>query len=619
MLGRGPAVWCNLVAKLIVLAFAAPFMNEATSAEPVDIHSAAMIPGQGHAPDKWTPDDLLSGREDVLRPLRERIDTGELRRDPRLHDRGVGTVDIGEIAVIADDGTLVNPVTNVTDIIAIANAFLATHTDEYDELITFVASTFPGDVEPEAGFAFFLRVAGFTAGVNVTQGNPNETGGITRLFGLVNMNDLPEYPADFRTDFFGSGAASGAEILGQEFAHAFGAFVQPDDRFDILGRGNSHWSFFLHHPGEGNASPMEGNRWQDNGDGTYTTVESFSGFSELDEYLMGLRAPEDVGPFFLITPPAFSDATFPTSGVTVEGIRNDLTIRNIINDNGPRMPDTTTSMKTFKVAFILVIPQGTTADSADLAKIGGFRQDWVTYFESATEGLGAMDTTLAPAPITTLPFADDFNGATPDISNWTYVQGAAISELGLGEPSGGRSLELNGNWGGGDEVRSRVIDLTGFAPGDVTVNYSVERTGGGDSPEPFEDLLVEYFNNQGNWALLRSFGGNGPNQVNFSAFEDVLPNEGLHSGFRLRFHHLQGTIGDSDHYFVDDVSIIFPPVPGDCDGDARAGLGDFVGFFAPCLLGPDAGLGDSCECIDFDGDDDVDLSDFASFEVVLAN
>ena len=147
-------------------------------------------------------DDLLSGREDVLAPLRERARSGELVDTKQLVQRGGGTMDIGEIAVLEDDGTLVDPGTLVTDIINIANAFYATHDDEYDELFTFVASNFPGDVEPEAGFAFYLGLAAFTAGINNGGGNPNEAGGLTRLNGLVNMNDLNEYPADFETNFF---------------------------------------------------------------------------------------------------------------------------------------------------------------------------------------------------------------------------------------------------------------------------------------------------------------------------------------------------------------------------------------------------------------------------------
>jgi len=55
-------------------------------------------------------------------------------------------------------------------------------------------------------------------------------------------------------------------------------------------------------------------------------------------------------------------------------------------------------------------------------------------------------------------------------------------------------------------------------------------------------------------------------------------------------------------------------VPGDYDGDVD--LYDFAGFDL-CLAGPGGGLGAGCGCLDFDSDNDVDLGDFADFEVVF--
>ncbi len=564
---------------------------------------------------QWRIDDLLSGTETVLAPVRARA--LELRRVPQhpgLRGHG-GTMDIGEIAVLENDGTLVDP-NNLTDIIAISNRFYETHSDEYDVLVAFAASTFPGDVQPEAGFAFYLPLAGFVAGINdFARGNPNEAGGLTRLQGLVNMNDLPEYPADPTTDFLGI-VASGVEILGQEFGHAYGSFVQADVG-DILGRGEAHWSFFLHTPGVGNASPLEGNRWQDNGDGSFTTLESFTGFSELDEYLLGIRPPGSVAPFYLVVDPngnpPFNDSAFPSEGITVNGQRTNMTVQNIINVEGVRLPDTTTSQKTFKVAFVLVIPEGTNADAGDLAKLNTFRQAWETYFFDETEGLGTMDTSLGAGPVTALPFADNFDAAVPDINDWSWNQGCTISSLGIGEPSGDSALRLNGNWGGGDEIRSRVIDLSAFASGQVTINYHVQRTGAADSPEGGDDLLIEYFSDNGTWVVLRTVTGAGPDQVSFVEFNDVVPDDGLHTAFRLRFHRLQDTIGDVDDFFVDDVSISTAgcPLPGcgaDVNGDCVVDLSDLA-----VVLGNFGQVGGvTLQDGDIDGDDDVDLTDLAT-------
>ncbi|UCG17415.1 MAG: hypothetical protein JSV19_05170 [Phycisphaerales bacterium] len=60
----------------------------------------------------------------------------------------------------------------------------------------------------------------------------------------------------------------------------------------------------------------------------------------------------------------------------------------------------------------------------------------------------------------------------------------------------------------------------------------------------------------------------------------------------------------------------FAQVPGDCDGDGDVDVDDFVELEA-CLLGPGGGLGAGCGCFDFDDSSDVDLFDFAEFQVAF--
>ncbi|MCH8153401.1 MAG: hypothetical protein IH830_13635 [Planctomycetes bacterium] len=563
----------------------------------------------------WTPDDL------VVDPFGDPQQFAELWRQTAGGAAStVGSMDIGEIAVLQDDGSLVQG--NVTNTPNIIQAFYATHGDEYDQVIIHVASTYRGDVDPEAGFAFFSLVAGYVGGINRFQGNPAEEFGITRLIGICNMNDLPEYPQSPTEDFFGD-VASYVEILGQEFEHAWAAFVQPapGTGADILGRSDAHWSFFLNHPGIGNASPMEGNRWQANGDGSFTTVESFTGFGELDDYLMGLRAPMDMVPFYVIDfPPGrdpFDDGAFPEPGVTVTGgTPIDLTIQDIIDNYGPRGPDTTTSMKTFKIAFILVIPPDSGPDPADLKKLDDFRLAWEAYFNHTTEGLGTMDTRLGIGPgVDPSVFAqvDDFESQTIDPTRYQYVQGATISDLGLNEPSGANALRLNGNWGGGDEVRSVPIDLAGLPFSSVTLHYSVQRTGGGDSPELGDDLLIEYFNNVGQWIVLRTIVGWDKDQTQFTAFDDILPTNGLHEQFRFRFRRLQGDIAEVDDYFVDDVFLtIADTCPADLDDDDTVGILDLLALLADWGDCPVKG---DCSA-DLNGDGNVGILDLL---VLLAN
>ncbi len=55
------------------------------------------------------------------------------------------------------------------------------------------------------------------------------------------------------------------------------------------------------------------------------------------------------------------------------------------------------------------------------------------------------------------------------------------------------------------------------------------------------------------------------------------------------------------------------PVPGDCDHDGDVDAGD-ISCFVGCLVGPDQAPPGGCASIDFDGDNDVDLVDFAAFQ-----
>ncbi|GAG30776.1 unnamed protein product, partial [marine sediment metagenome] len=75
---------------------------------------------------------------------------------------------------------------------------------------------------------------------------------------------------------------------------------------------------------------------------------------------------------------------------------------------------------------------------------------------------------------------------------------------------------------------------------------------------------------------------------------------------------LSGTIGQPDAGTLagGDYALTggfwFEQVCGDCNYDGGVDLFDFQGF-ETCLSGPDGGLEPGCSCLDFDGDEDVDL------------
>jgi subtilisin family serine protease len=149
-------------------------------------------------------------------------------------------------------------------------------------------------------------------------------------------------------------------------------------------------------------------------------------------------------------------------------------------------------------------------------------------------------------------FYDEFPTTTIDPAKWTnIISYPTIDGVGLDEPSPTYSLRLNGNPDGGDGVESSFIDLSGLAG--VQLKYWYQRTGGGEDPDPGEDLIFEYWSGS-NWIELERQPGDGPDMTYYVQSTVPLPAGALHDNFRLRIRSI-GTAGAYDDWFVDDVSI----------------------------------------------------------------
>lgn len=116
----------------------------------------------------------------------------------------------------------------------------------------------------------------------------------------------------------------------------------------LLGRDNSHWSYFVNTGG----SPMEGNDWEQLSENTFRTRRASFRFSPLDLYQMGLIPASAVPPFWLIAEPdvmgqrdmdgqTIRPSSKPEYGdrtVTIRGRRVTYTIDDVIAANGVRNP-----------------------------------------------------------------------------------------------------------------------------------------------------------------------------------------------------------------------------------------------------------------------------------------
>jgi hypothetical protein len=101
--------------------------------------------------------------------------------------------------------------------------------------------------------------------------------------------------------------------------------------------------------------------------------------------------------------------------IVVGGTPRNLTVADIIAQEGERIPTVVRSQKDFKHAFILVVPRGRQATQSDITKLLGIRQGWETFFHQATDLKGTVSTSLAPVSNNQIS-----NSITPN-GVWVYT------------------------------------------------------------------------------------------------------------------------------------------------------------------------------------------------------
>lgn len=316
------------------------------------------------------------------------------------------------------------------DFVTIAQKFYATHDDAYDYLVIFNALSMQ-DTPGSLASTRPIRVA-FSGNGDAPVDFGKEFGSPSRLQALIHMAYPGQYPDDLNTKLWrlGRGTDTSISVLAHEVGHlwmAYASVADPngDSNYSpMLGYGASHWSFNFN----SEASLLEGNEIQDNGSGGFVTTRATEVYSALDQYLMGLRAPEDVmaaHPMFYVANSSQSNTRHPATGITISGERRNVDIGELLSRYGRRTPDQTVSQKRFRLAFILVVPKDQQPADADLAKVNLFRTMFEPYFEQAAQGRATAETTLRRAMhLSTFPGTGVLRG------------GSATAKITLETPSG---------------------------------------------------------------------------------------------------------------------------------------------------------------------------------------
>ncbi len=292
---------------------------------------------------------------------------------------------------------------DAVDVVYAAQKFYRTHEDAYDYLVFYNAES----VAAGSGVvAYEMTVRSSGKGYGDTATDLGQSfGSPRRLQAVLNLGPVSQYPGNPNAQVAARYPTPDTPltILAHEAGHLFLALVSVPNPFDasdqpMLGRARVHWAFPFH----SDASFLEGNRIRDDGAGVsprFTTTDAVSQYAELDQYLMGLRAPSEVSPTFVVLNSGQAEAQAPQTGVSFGGTRLNVKIEDVIAAAGRRVPDSTVAQRTFRMAIVLIVPAGSNLSDGGLiqnaiAQVDRYRTEFEPYYATATGGRGTIDTSL---------------------------------------------------------------------------------------------------------------------------------------------------------------------------------------------------------------------------------
>jgi len=299
---------------------------------------------------------------------------------------------LGNIAYLEDDGTLLTR-DGLWLLAAAARRFFVELAADAFDFVSFFPQTGPDDG------AFHLLIHNADRGIGKPAVDRRASyGESSRLQSLHLFYPLPALPAN-PTERLPDNNDTVLSLIAQEVGHRWGASVRfwdPVGRLsgDLLGRDGSHWSFFL----DTGASALEGNRWEAIGRHHWSLTPT-DGYSPLDQYLMGLRSPEEVPPLRLLRGArdpdgrSWSARDRPTTGVRLAASVEEIPLAAIAAAEGPRDPPPRPGQQ-FRHAFVLLLRRHEGLLGARVRQLDRIRGFWEAYFFRATEGRATLSTTL---------------------------------------------------------------------------------------------------------------------------------------------------------------------------------------------------------------------------------
>ena len=256
-----------------------------------------------------------------------------------------------DVVVIEDDGTLLAD--KDMDLCAVARAYYTRFADDRDFLFIFGQ----GRKDRADGFnAYYLSYQSNVEGIGRRLYDySKECGSNSVLLGLANMNGTKKWaPFVFPLlDLWPTG------VIAHEIGHQWISFLDEEVKGIRLSNPDnyypSHWQPLV----DTDASIMYGNNWMKTGRNRFTTTAFPSGYSKLDQYLMGLAPASKVKSFIGIKATSKKikkHYALPAQSAKGEGVT--ISIGDIQAVYGKRKPAYGKARTNFRAAAILVLPKG---------------------------------------------------------------------------------------------------------------------------------------------------------------------------------------------------------------------------------------------------------------------
>jgi subtilase family serine protease/flagellar hook assembly protein FlgD/fibronectin type 3 domain-containing protein len=305
----------------------------------------------------------------------------------------------GNVAVIQFEGNYdqesANGDFNVQARIDIAQAFYQQHGDDYDFLSILTDFEFAtGDA-----LAFFHSTQNKVSGIGLPIfDNTAIYGSNGRLQGMIDMAAATRYQLDSQaSDFVNPQTGYGfAPVFSHEIMHNWmsGVDIQNADgslNQALRGHADDHWSFLT----DSKASVMGGAQWLSINEQQHRATLLNQTYHDWDLYLAGLLDADSTANIEVIVDPSAPNTLFPTLNFEAHGPRHAISIQQLIDLYGPRLPASTSSQRQFRVGFIYLVRDQEHINTEVVSQINALQQHVSNYFHLITRQQASLTTHLS--------------------------------------------------------------------------------------------------------------------------------------------------------------------------------------------------------------------------------